>query len=81
MTSYVDGNNELRVEMTDSNFSSSVESSNEKKARNSNSDSAEGENSSKKTLMTNLSGSIMKSERDLTDLAGQKPSFKRRKSL
>ena len=92
LTSYVDSNNELKLEMTDSGTSTSVESSNEKKAKmflekardsslsaSSNSEEA----ASKKTFLTNLSGSVLKSEQDLLNVNNHQTEdqTKRRKSL
>merc|ERR1711971_613072 len=64
LTSYVDTNNELHLEITDDQ-SCSTNSSSEKKTSTTITNSTKGSssNSSKKTLMTNLSG--LKSEIDL----------------
>ena len=65
LTSYMDTNNELHLEITDDQ-SCSTNSSSEKKTSTTITNSTKGsfDTSSKKTLMTNLSG--MKSEMDLS---------------
>ena len=78
----MDGNNELQLEMTDDSVkSSSVNSSSEKKASTVtySSKSSTSSKTSKKTLMTNLSG--LKSEMDLSTQQPLLVPESRRKSL